>query len=140
MPPSDATARGDHPASAPDANCYTLPNGECVSTKECLHGPPVKAQVRHVPDGDGGYICLCQNNECDADVRRGSSADARRPSPVPRAPNRGSERMSETRCIECGGPISHSDGRAELSEGWVHFPDCPASPERTDPGTEEVSA
>lgn len=27
--------------SAPDANCYTLPNGECVSEKDCMHGPGV---------------------------------------------------------------------------------------------------
>lgn len=33
---------------ASDENCYTLPDGSCISPKSCMHGPPA------LPAGHGG--------------------------------------------------------------------------------------
>lgn len=49
----------------PDRNCYTLPDGACVSDVECMHGPGIgfflPGQVN--PSGWGGFIFEGANAE-----------------------------------------------------------------------------
>lgn len=42
MPP-DVSIEGHVEQEAPDKNCYTLPNGECVSDKTCMHRSATEA-------------------------------------------------------------------------------------------------
>lgn len=58
-------------SAAPDEHCYTLPNGECVSTKACMHGPGVASTPPHYP-------LNCNNLRCPACIRIVTLKDALR--------------------------------------------------------------
>jgi hypothetical protein len=45
------------PSNEPDSNCFTLPNGECVSTKPCMHTP---GYFDTIHEGDAPQ-CLVDN-------------------------------------------------------------------------------